>query len=243
MDSWIQDHPTQSQIWTEMCWAFWSHFEDPNATAIWLAQIWKLKIGENRAQRYVDHFKLLAMKLKWNLQEETTIYQFKTGLLWWILTQLLTAESNFILTTETNPGIEIKPIDVDILMKLVIIIGSIHRLTQGNRSCDWRKKEDLSDRKKKKNLSDKRKTYQRAPFSLSSSFSFSYFEWNPITFSCLYLHTLSFCIYPSSLSNTMNTQALLFLLSFVIQFLWKNSIHSSHFKNPSPSNFKLKCRN
>ena len=79
-------------------------------------------MGENRAQRYVDQFKLLATKLVWNLQEEALIYQFKTSLLQWILTQLSTAELNFILTTETNPGVEIKPIDVDILMKLVMRI-------------------------------------------------------------------------------------------------------------------------
>ena len=79
-------------------------------------------MGENRAQRYVDQFKLLATKLMWNFQEEALIYQFKTSLLQWILTQLSTAELNFILTTETNPGVEIKPIDVDILMKLVMRI-------------------------------------------------------------------------------------------------------------------------
>ena len=58
----------------------------------------------------------------WNLQEEAVIYQFKMGLLQWILTQLSTAESNFILTMETNPEVEIKPIDMDILMKLVMRI-------------------------------------------------------------------------------------------------------------------------
>ena len=81
MDSWIQDHPTQSQIWTEVHLAFQSHFEDPNAATIWLTQIQELRMGENGAQRYVDQFKLLAIKLEWNLQEENVIYQFKMGLL------------------------------------------------------------------------------------------------------------------------------------------------------------------
>ena len=99
MDSWIQHHSTQSQIWTEVHWAFWSHFEDPNATTIWLMQIQKLRMGENRAQRFMDQFKSFATKLKWNLQEEDVIYQFKMGLPQWILTQLSTAELNFILMT------------------------------------------------------------------------------------------------------------------------------------------------
>ena len=77
---------------------------------------------ENGAQRYMDQFKSLATKLGWNLQEEAVIYQFKMGLPRWILTQLSTAESNFILTMEMNPGVEIKSIDVDILMRLVMRI-------------------------------------------------------------------------------------------------------------------------
>ena len=75
-------------------------------------------MGDNGAQKYVDQFKSVAVKLGWNLQEEAVIYQFKTGLLQWILTQLPTTELNFILTMETNPVIEIK--HIDILMKLVM---------------------------------------------------------------------------------------------------------------------------
>ena len=51
-----------------------------------LPQIWELRMRENGTQRYMDQFKLLAMKLEWNLQEEAIIYQFKTGLLQLILT-------------------------------------------------------------------------------------------------------------------------------------------------------------
>ena len=80
------------------------------------------------------------------MQEEAVIYQFKTGLLQWILTQLPTTELNFILTMETNPGVEIKPIDMDILMKLVMRIeANLH----------------INAREQKLQLEDKRRPFRQ----------------------------------------------------------------------------------
>ena len=79
-------------------------------------QIQELRMGENGAQRYMDQFKSLATKLGWNLQEKAVIYQFKMGLL-----------------------------DVDILMKLVIIEANSH----------------INAREQKLQLEDKRRPFRQ----------------------------------------------------------------------------------
>ena len=108
---------------------FLSHFENPNANALWLYQIRNLKMDYNGVQRYIDQFILLAKKFKWNTTEESVIYQFKAGLNHSLLRQLSVAESNYILTLETRPSDYVEPISVEILAKLAIRIEANERIT------------------------------------------------------------------------------------------------------------------
>jgi hypothetical protein len=80
------------------------------------------------AQRYVDQFITLAKRLHWKMDDEAVIYQFKSGLSKWLLSQISTAESNHLLLMETKYGKVVAPINVKMLAKLAIRIEANDRI-------------------------------------------------------------------------------------------------------------------
>lgn len=138
MESWLDKNLTTRTSWTEVESAFISHFQNPNASAIWLAQMRSLKMENFNVQRYSDQFMKLAEKLHWNLESEMAIYQYKSGLTHWMLDQLSVAESNHLLAMETQLQ-EVKPISVEILAKLAIRIEANKKLQVGKLDMNVRR--------------------------------------------------------------------------------------------------------
>jgi hypothetical protein len=108
--------------WHEIATTFCNHFQNPNITMEWLAQLRSLKMDKDGIQRYSDQFINLAQKLNWNLGDDMVIYQYKSGLSTWMLDQLSVAESNHLLALETHSNNSIRAITVEILAKLAIRI-------------------------------------------------------------------------------------------------------------------------
>ena len=78
-------------------------------------------MGAEGLQRYADQFIELASRLRWGLDEENTIYQFKAGLLPWLAEQLSAAEANFNLMRKVS-GLDEASVSVDLLMKMGLSI-------------------------------------------------------------------------------------------------------------------------
>jgi len=116
--------------WIDVRPSFISHFQNPNASALLLDKIRRLRMDQGGAQRYSDTFVQLADKLHWGLSDEMVIYQFKEGLTPWMLDRLSIAETHHLLSLETNTGEDTQPISVRILAKLATRIEAnsmIHR--------------------------------------------------------------------------------------------------------------------
>lgn len=131
LEQWIDTNPEQSRVWLQLEQACRAHFENPNAMALWLSQIRELRMTEG-AQRYSDKFLKLARRLRWNLDDEMVIYQYKLGLPRILIRQLSVAESNYLLTRETQAAQDVRPIDVEILSKLVMRIEANEKIQEDN---------------------------------------------------------------------------------------------------------------
>jgi hypothetical protein len=62
-------------------------------------------MGNEGIQRYTDEFVGLANKLRWGLDNDVTIYQYKLGLPVWMMESLTAAEAAAIMTGREPPGV------------------------------------------------------------------------------------------------------------------------------------------
>jgi hypothetical protein len=77
---WIKNVVQSEWTWDRVNREFTSHFQHPNAIAIWQEKIRNLKMDNTGVQRYTDQFIRLAQRLRWDLNGEVAIYQYKQGL-------------------------------------------------------------------------------------------------------------------------------------------------------------------
>jgi hypothetical protein len=130
LESCIAERPEIMSKWSGLERTFMEHFENPNANATHLSQIRALKMDANiGVQRYSDQFINLAHKLKWQLNDEAVIYQFKLGLTRSLIQQLSTVEANHILNQELS-GIDASTVPVNILIKMAIRIEANDRIVK-----------------------------------------------------------------------------------------------------------------
>jgi hypothetical protein len=151
-EAWMKEH--QEHTWKDAEKAFIAHFQNPNATAIWMSEIRALKMGRNGVQRYADQFVRLAEKMKWSMTDESVIYQFKLGLEPWLVEQLSIAESNHLLSLETSAVTNAQPISIQMLTKLALRIEANRAIHNQQQSFSW---------KERWILSKKRTHYHRVP--------------------------------------------------------------------------------
>jgi len=136
LESWLGRNWTPQLKWKDVVTIFITHFQNPNTSAQWMSQIRALRMDKDGVQRYSDQYLRLAERLHWNLADETTIYQYKSGLSNWMLDQLSVAESNHLLAMETQIGAEIRPITVEILAKLAIRIEA-NKMMQSSQGSQY----------------------------------------------------------------------------------------------------------
>ena len=120
LDKW-QPQGNGGDVWEQLEHDFLQHFQHPNINAHLQSKIRRLKMGAEGLQRYADQFIELASRLRWGLDEENTIYQFKAGLLPWLAEQLSAAEANFNLMRKVS-GLDEASVSVDLLMKMGLSI-------------------------------------------------------------------------------------------------------------------------
>ncbi len=77
---WAQREFARLETWKEVKREFIAHFQHPNIVAVWQNQIRNLKANAGEIQKYSDKFVDLAIKLGWNFEEPTTLWQYKSGL-------------------------------------------------------------------------------------------------------------------------------------------------------------------
>lgn len=79
---WLEDWRRvneKSKTWKDFEEAFIGHFQHPNAAAVWMNQLDKLKF-EGSVQEYTDKFVRLVAKLNLHLSSQMAIYHYKKGL-------------------------------------------------------------------------------------------------------------------------------------------------------------------
>ena len=84
----MQNEAAASISWDRFSSIFLQHFQHPHQQVFLQTQIRRLRMGSDGIQRYTDQFLRLAERLNWSLEDEGTIFQYKSGLTTSMLQQL-----------------------------------------------------------------------------------------------------------------------------------------------------------
>src|SRR5271166_2576014 len=100
---WLKDWKEEyKNNWKYLSKAFIAHFQHPNAMVIWQDQIHSLKMDNTiGVQRYTDQFVKLARRIRWDLDGEVAIYQYKKGLPNWLIDSLTASKAAMV----NQPGV------------------------------------------------------------------------------------------------------------------------------------------
>lgn len=130
LDRWLAEHGGIDAVeWKELQQAFLTHFQHPNSDATYRQKFYSLHMTSTGVQPYVDTFLYLAGKLKLDLSDNNTVYQFKYGLTDRLREQLSVAIAPLTLLSSPNK----QQVSVRELAQLALNLEADSRIRMGDK--------------------------------------------------------------------------------------------------------------